>query len=296
MTTNHNDLEAAIGRAAHAKAMALADRNSSALLTLGDISTLISAASARGVADGWQPIETMPSGKWVFVYVPGVSGSGLEAIKKPDVAGAFWAGRIISLQTGREITRATHWRAATRPPEGSPLSDNSLYAAPSSPGATPEVRGRDANGQAWALIHRMSLCLPEEIEVMGSGCAEAYRSAKRLMTVRTPPAAAGEGNPDANDMAEADAEVERILAMSDEEVMEGVTPEEIAKMRRDIDRLSRTFAAGRRTGFIAGRDAAADCADNWGATSGKGVANAVAYSINIAAAIRAIEPGERVAQ
>lgn len=69
----------------------------------------------------------MPSGKWVFVYVPGVSGSGIEAIKKPAVAGAFWAGRIIGLQTGREINRATHWRPAMLPPPGMPLSDKSLY-------------------------------------------------------------------------------------------------------------------------------------------------------------------------
>jgi Lar family restriction alleviation protein len=94
-------------------------------------------------------------------------------------------------------------------------------------------------------------------------CDKSYFAALQTAraALRTPPAPAGEGNPDANDMAEADAEVERILAMSDEEVMEGVTPEEIAKMRRDIDRLSRTFAAGRRSGFIAGRDAAAGVCD-----------------------------------
>lgn len=69
----------------------------------------------------------MPAGKWVFVYVPGVSGSGVEAIKKPPVSGSFWAGRIISLQTGKEITRATHWRPAFLPPEGEKLSEHSLY-------------------------------------------------------------------------------------------------------------------------------------------------------------------------
>ena len=80
-------------------------------------------------AELWSPIHTMPVGKWVFVYVPGASGSGLEAIKKPISAGAFWSGRIISLQTGKEIHRATHWRPAFLTPTGSPLSDNSLYEA-----------------------------------------------------------------------------------------------------------------------------------------------------------------------
>jgi hypothetical protein len=40
-----------VARAARAKEIALADRGSSALITLGDISTLIAAASARGAAE-----------------------------------------------------------------------------------------------------------------------------------------------------------------------------------------------------------------------------------------------------
>lgn len=122
----------------------------------------------------------------------------------------------------------------------------------------------------------------------------ANDAAAEILALSTPPAPAGEGNPDANDMAEADAEVERILAMSDEEVMEGVTPEEIAKMRRDIDRLSRTFAAGRRSGFIAGRDAAAGHLDAKanemrGTVTGDMMARIFEEQ---ATAIRAIEPGE----
>jgi hypothetical protein len=319
MTTNPNEIEAAVLRVIETYADSyvtmsnIGDGRVRCTSVAVDLRRNIAdgikeafAASARGVADGWQPIETMPSGKWVFVYVPGVSGSGVEAIKKPDVSGAFWAGRIISLQTGREITRATHWRAAIRPPEGSPLSDNSLYAVPSSPAATPVV---DVSDRVKALDDAATYCkrvadetqwlddTPEaEREQFKQGvmfCSMALRDWARRESadaaLRTPPAPAGEGNPDANDMAEADAEVERILAMSDEEVMEGVTPEEIAKMRRDIDRLSRTFAAGRRTGFIAGRDAAAGYVEayqpDWGACTGDDLPF-------IAQAIRAIEPGE----
>lgn len=79
----------------------------------------------------WQPIETMPSGKWVFVFVPG-AGPGFCAIKKPPHG--FWGGRIIGLESGKHITRATHWRPVFLPPERwqpSMVSDNNLYESQS---------------------------------------------------------------------------------------------------------------------------------------------------------------------
>lgn len=76
--------------------------------------------------DLWQPISSMPEGKWVFVYVAGVSGSGFEAMKISSQS-SHWPGRIVSLQAGKEVHKATHWRPAFIPPRGAKRSDNSLY-------------------------------------------------------------------------------------------------------------------------------------------------------------------------
>lgn len=76
--------------------------------------------------DLWSPISNIPEGKWVFVYIPGVSGSGVEAMKISRHA-KHWPGRIIGLQSGKEITKATHWRPAFIPPRGCVRSENSLY-------------------------------------------------------------------------------------------------------------------------------------------------------------------------
>ena len=60
---------------------------------------------------GWQTIETMPSDVWCYVFVPG-AGMGFGARKNSD------SGRITSLNGGRIISRATHWRKVWAPPSG----------------------------------------------------------------------------------------------------------------------------------------------------------------------------------
>jgi hypothetical protein len=84
---------------------------------------LVEYWKAKAVAD-WQPIATMPFGKWVYVFVPG-AGPGFTAIKKPPHG--FWGGRIIGLESGKEIHRATHWRPCFLPPVDSMVSTHNLY-------------------------------------------------------------------------------------------------------------------------------------------------------------------------
>lgn len=89
--------------------------------------------------EAWRPIDTMPEGKWVFVFVPG-AGPGFAAIKKPTILlkplGApeedFWSGRIIGLERGKEIHQATHWRPCFLPPvehRPSMVSEHTTYEA-----------------------------------------------------------------------------------------------------------------------------------------------------------------------
>ena len=70
-------------------------------------------------ASGWQPIDTMPAGLWVYVFVPG-AGMGFEAIKRDGVT--------VGLSRGKVIHRATHWRKVWTPPTGD-LSGSHDYLA-----------------------------------------------------------------------------------------------------------------------------------------------------------------------
>lgn len=177
VTTNPNEIEAAIGRAAHAKAMAMADRNSTAKLALEDISILISAASARGVADGWPDIGPDPfqqPNEYRTVEKAHARLRAAYALQQPIVpnqTALVWRDDI-----GRVHMRLVQLEAL--------FADRD--AAPSSPAATPEVERED-------MLRAMAACFGDPSTELNYHHKEWNAALDAILALfRTPPAPAGE--------------------------------------------------------------------------------------------------------